>query len=383
MNRRTILLTLAIPVLGAPLLLVLASHSPRRSTELRNSPAELAASPADVAAAPRAVVIEPEYNFGIMDPLQEASHAFAIRNDGAGPLELRLGSTTCKCTLSKISQRVIQPGESGEVVLTWNSGRKHPYYDHGATILTNDPTRPQLQLRVRGVVRVQLRAAPTEILLPRVEPDQPSAGSCLIYTQLKTPFQIVQVSCTLDGSQVSFQPATPAALAELEATSGYRVDVQLPAGLPQGQVQGMVQIAFQRDGEQTVETIEVPLIARVLRRLAIYGPAIDGTGTIDLGVVPQGQGAKQRLLMKVRDEEPLLSVREIVVQPSFVKVQITPYKTETTAAGLYHLDIELPPDAPECVYHGSQLGELRMGIDHPRIPDLTLKIRLAVKRPDS
>jgi hypothetical protein len=61
-------------------------------------------------------------------------------------------------------------------------------------------------------------------------------------------------------------------------------------------------------------------------------------------------------------------------------VQVTPYQTATSAAGLYHLDIEVPEDSPECVLLGPDTGLIHIDIDHPRIIELSLKIRLLVKR---
>jgi hypothetical protein len=307
MRKRILVLALAIPLLAAPFLLVMVSTASGpallRIANLEPSP------PTQEDPPPRVVVPEPEHEFGVMDPLQSASHAFALHNQGEGPLRLWRGSTTCKCTLSEIDKRVIPPGESGEVVLTWNTGRKHQRYDHSATVMTNDPERPELQLHVRGVVRADLRAEPEELILTRVEPNQPSRISGLVYTQLPKPFEIVHASCTLDGSSVSFEPASSAALEELAATGGYRIHVELPAGLSSGQVDGMVQLTARREGAETDETLEIPLVAKVLRRLAVYGPAVDETGTVDLGRLRPGQRAKHRLLLKVRDEQPEIVVR--------------------------------------------------------------------------
>ncbi|MCL4200929.1 MAG: DUF1573 domain-containing protein [Pirellulaceae bacterium] len=378
MKKRILLFALAIPLIAAPILLVVASASSGPSLLRIASPEST--SPTADDAVPRVFVQESEYDFGVMDPLQSASHAFVIRNQGDGPLRLRRGSTTCKCTLSEVDTRLIPPGGSGEVVLTWNTGRKHQRYDHSATVLTNDPERPELQLHVRGVVRADLRAEPETLVLMRVEPNQPSRVSGLVYTQLPAPFEIVHASCTLDGSSVSFEPASPAALEDLAATGGRQIHVELPTGLDSGQVDGMVQLTVRREGQETDETVEIPLVAQVLRRLAVYGPAVDETGTVDLGRLRPGQGAKHRLLLKVRDEQPEIIVRGIEVEPAFIQVKVTPYHTATSAAGLYHLDIEVPTDAPECVLLGPDAGLIRIEIDHPRIPDLSLNVQLLVKR---
>ncbi len=126
------------------------------------------------------------------------------------------------------------------------------------------------------------------------------------------------------------------------------------------------------------ETLELPVDGRVLRRLAVYGPAITIDGVIDVGQVDQGQSKKTRLVLKVRDAEHALRVTRITPHPEFVKAAVLPYEGKTPEAGLMHLEVEIPADAPRCSYLGVPLGELRVEFDHPRITSLDLKLKFAV-----
>ena len=53
--------------------------------------------------APLAEVKEPNYQFGAMQRGTTKSHEFVFRNTGHSPLTLRVGSTTCKCTIGNVS----------------------------------------------------------------------------------------------------------------------------------------------------------------------------------------------------------------------------------------------------------------------------------------
>ncbi|MBM4092928.1 MAG: DUF1573 domain-containing protein, partial [Planctomycetes bacterium] len=64
----------------------------------------------EAAPGPRVRVDNPTHDFGRMDPLTERSHTFVIRNIGDAPLRLEQGPTTCKCTLSGLSNRHVLPG---------------------------------------------------------------------------------------------------------------------------------------------------------------------------------------------------------------------------------------------------------------------------------
>ena len=82
--------------------------------------------------------------------------------------------------------------------------------------------------------------------------------------------------------------------------------------------------------------------------------------------------------MKVRDENRQLTVRHIEADPEFLRVKVTAYKSESPQLGLYRMEIEVPPDAPSCARMGERMGEIRLQTDHPRLPNLQLKVELAV-----
>lgn len=122
---------------------------------------------------------------------------------------------------------------------------------------------------------------------------------------------------------------------------------------------------------------------RLAKRLAVYGAQIDEKGVVDFGVLPAGQGAKAKLLLRVRDEDPKIKVRAITVQPDFVKADVTPFvdSTGVAKAGLYHFNVEVPPSAPVCNHMGLHQAPVELKIDHPRISGVTIKLNFAVKTP--
>ena len=56
-----------------------------------------------VAGLPRAAVPTTDYDFGLMDPMTTGTYDFEIKNVGDAPLHLKLGPTSCKCTISGLS----------------------------------------------------------------------------------------------------------------------------------------------------------------------------------------------------------------------------------------------------------------------------------------
>jgi hypothetical protein len=311
-----------------------------------------------------------------MNPLTKSRHAFFIRNEGTGPLVLRKGPTTCKCTLSNLSRGEIGPGEEGVVVLDWNSGRDL-LYSHEATIYTNDPERDELHFRVTGKVRQRLGVVPAMASFGGIEPNGRGTVDVILYSQVWNEFDVVGAECSIADVTWKVDSVTSADATLGDVLSARKVTLTTGDAMPQGSFSGQLRLDIQ-PGEGDREILELPLDGQVLRRLAVYGPAITIDGVIDVGQIDQGQAKKTRLVFKIRDPQRELRVTGVTTSPAFVKVAVLPYDGKTPDAGLMHLEVEIPADAPRCSYLGVPLGDLRIEFDHPRIPSLDLKVKFAV-----
>lgn len=327
-------------------------------------------------ASPQAVADETVHDFGIMNPLTEGRHAFVIRNAGNGSLVLRKGPTTCKCTLSNLSRGEIGPGEEGIVVLDWNSGRDI-WYSHEATIFTNDPNQDELHFRVTGKVRQRLGTVPTTASFGGIAPDSSGKVDVIIYSQVWDDFDVVGGECSVEGVTWEVGEVTPTDATLGDVLSARKVTLTTAQEMPQGHLSGQLRLEVQ-PAEGDVEALQIPLDGRVLRRLAVYGPAITIDGVIDAGQVDEGQGKTTRLVLKVRDPDRELRVTRIATTPAFIKAKVLPYEGETRDSGMLRLEVEIPSTAPTCSYLGVPLGDLNIEFDHPRIPSLDLKLKFAV-----
>jgi hypothetical protein len=110
--------------------------------------------------------------------------------------------------------------------------------------------------------------------------------------------------------------------------------------------------------------------------MAIYGPAIDSNGIVELGNLPEGQGKRVRLLAKVRDTEAEITEPALEVSPVFLKAEFTKHPGEQK--GLYDITIELPDDLPPCQYNSSPVGRITIDTHHPRVGVVELLVSFAV-----
>jgi hypothetical protein len=371
---RVVLISLPVFAVGGPFLVAWASaylEGREERQRLQNL--------ARVQAMPDVVVDSTEYDFGVMDPGAKGSHTFVIRNTGGGVLEINPEATRGNPTHVELTKRSIPPGESGEVRVTWTTGRKDRLCEIGVRLDTNEPGERTIDLLVKGQVRVQIGAEPPQIVVPPVEPDATSTASTVVYSEVWPSFSVAEATCSIAGATCTVSPADTESLRTVNGTAGYAVSVCLPANLPSGPFQGVVRLRAKDDPTALEhELLEVPISGRVQRRLALYGTGVQENSVLDLGILPIGRGLQRRLVLKVRDPERTLKLRESRIVPDFVRVAVTPYDGDP-AGNLYHLDIVVPPEAPEGCWLGQELGELKLVFDHPRIKDLTLRLALAVR----
>src|SRR5690606_2024160 len=114
--------------------------------------------------APRIEVIGgEEFDFGVMEPGGEGTHQFVVRNVGTAPLELDIIGSTCKCTVGTLQQETVAPGEQTEIELRWVANTNSEEFGQTATLKTNDPSRGELNLKIRGKVISTMTMVPRRL----------------------------------------------------------------------------------------------------------------------------------------------------------------------------------------------------------------------------
>ncbi len=315
------------------------------------------------------------HEFGVMPPSTRGVHVFKIRNAGTGPLRLTRGATTCKCTFAGVPGGLVQPGQEAEIRLVWNTGLFDDYRQV-AEIRTNDPKTPKIHLEVTGKVEVRHIVEPKEMIFSRMEPDTPYTARILACSRRWESFRLDDLTCTLEGTEISIEPASQEVLNERHAKSGYWISVTLPPSGP-GRVHSLLQGKMTPTTvDEEPESIEVEIAGHVLRRLSLIGSAIVDESVV-LDVLPEGKGKETRLIAKVSDKVTDLEIRDIKAEPSFLEVSMQPLE-RSTRPGVYEMRIAVPDTAPLGSYMGARHGKLEIEFEHPRIERLKLDVQFAV-----
>lgn len=110
-------------------------------------------------------VSHPSYDFGTIPQGQKVEHIFIVKNNGDLPLSISGIRPSCGCTAAQASSRVIQPGKTSEIKVTFNSANFFGAIHKTIAIESDDPKAPVSTLSLNGKVIEEIVVNPRQINL--------------------------------------------------------------------------------------------------------------------------------------------------------------------------------------------------------------------------
>jgi Protein of unknown function (DUF1573) len=160
-----------------------ATQDPIASTGRPQAATQNARQPDD--SAPRVQIDEPNFQFGSMQQNTTKSHHFTVKNIGKAPLTLRVGQTSCTCTLGEVTGDAIPPGGSTEVKLEWSAVTGSGPVRQTATLITNDPLASTVELTVEGQITEATNVSPPEFLFDKVPAGESKSAEVFVMAMLE------------------------------------------------------------------------------------------------------------------------------------------------------------------------------------------------------
>jgi len=351
---------------------------PDRSAPNEGVPDGVSAA-ADPGNAARAVLDETEADLGTVDDVNECSHVFWVRNEGMAPLELERGRTSCKCMMSVLPEKPIPPGGKAPIRIGAKPSAKRGPFRHTAFVLTNDPARRSLSLRIMGITRTHVGVSPSELDFPVMRHDEPYTATAVVYSQVWKDFEIRSVESSLIDMSWEIEPAPPGSLDELEARSGYQVRVNVPPGRKAGRFQE--QLEFQvtpPEGAAGERTAVLSVVGHVPQPVEWFGRDLIERTRMNIAAVSADEGFRRQLTVKISDGHRRLAIRRIETRPSFLRAALDPLQPDSPELGLYRMEIEVPPGSPPGNYQGESKGTICVETDHPLVPALRLDVEFVI-----
>ena len=344
---------------------------------------------------PRAEAPETRHAFGTVDTGGTGAHEFVVRNSGDAPLTLRRGATSCSCTVSDFdvadggapdAQKIVPPGGTTNIRVQWKGKGAGGPFRQQATILTDDPRRPELVFVIEGTVIPLWKSIPESISLSRVSASIGERATADVFTFGSQPPEVA--SLAIDDPQtsqffsLSTAPLSAAEIAaEAGASGGFRVTVDVTPGLPLGTLRRTVRIVFTMPEEVVAE---LPLEGNVGGDLVMAGSGWDSSRqALLLGTVSGKTGLRKRVFLTAKGphrDSVRPTVREVV--PDSLQVTVGAGSPIGTGGAVrIPIDIVIPPGGRPCNHLCSQqgpAGRIVLDTGHPDSPTFTIPICVAV-----
>uniref|UniRef100_UPI003216CACF DUF1573 domain-containing protein n=1 Tax=uncultured Draconibacterium sp. TaxID=1573823 RepID=UPI003216CACF len=111
-------------------------------------------TPEQLADAPVASFEPKTFDFGEMKQGDKKEHTFSLTNNGKSDLLIRRVRSSCGCTAVAPSTKIIAPGETAPIKVTFDSRGKRGRQSKSITVITNDPKTPTSTLRISSNIIV-------------------------------------------------------------------------------------------------------------------------------------------------------------------------------------------------------------------------------------
>ena len=332
---------------------------------------------------PLVVIDDDVHDFGVLEASQSGSHDFVIANKGNAVLKLTPGGTSCQCTLSRITQEEIQPGESSTVTVDWHGKDNAGYFRHVATIFTNDPRKLRVSLTIQGRLTGPIGASPQELTFSRITSGDTAEGTVKLFGYLDEPLEITGVELSdPEHLDVSIGPLSAEEVGkEPGAKSGKLLQVTVKSGLPLGR---FIETITLNTNVKTLNHFELSVQGSIGSEISIVGPKwSQKRGFVDLGVVDPAVGAEQTLLIRVGGENRKeVKFKFSAAIPELLEAELgEPTESSDGRMVVTKLIVRVPKGSRPAAFLGpdrENLGCVSIGTIPSGSPDLNVYVRFAV-----
>ncbi len=324
---------------------------------------------------------------GTLDPTDHAEYRFRVINRGEAPLKLQRGKTTCQCTMSSIPETGIPPGMGAIIEISSKlRDEEKGEFTHGSEVYTNDPECPLLTFRIHGTIRTILDVDRKILSFQGYGELPPQEGKVTLYSEVWDDFDLLSVTSSNEAFQWRFEEAGPVKRKQLEATSAKDLFLDIPSHQEVGNriERLLVEVAPRKKSGELDETeareVTVLVDQTVHPPYEFIGKRLNSDDVLDMGKCLPGQKVQATIMLKIRDENPVLDIHDIRVKPDFVEAECQPAVEGKPEKGIYIVNISLTPGATPGVYSGEN-SQVRLLTRHDSIPEIVIPLHFIVLNP--
>lgn len=287
---------------------------------------------------PKIQLIDPNYNFGTVTNGVPVTHTFKVRNAGAGNLIIGAVNTSCGCTAARPTKTTLAPGEQSEIKVTFDTRFDKGPATRTITVLNNDPKDPQAELTMKGDVKVQVAASPSEVAFGDIKHGTEPTRQVLITDLVDgKPLKITKISKS--NPDISVTP-----VGRPEGKPGAAINVTLLKTMPAGPFDDTIKLATSR------APLDISVFGTVQGDITVNPPQVS------FGIVGRHQPA-QRVVRLLNQGDRTVNVTGVSSSTQNVSAAVEP----VTPGKEYKITLQLAPDTPD----GAIRGRLAIHTDDP------------------
>lgn len=367
------------------------------------------------------------FDFGVMRRNEKGQHVFVVKNVGEEPLVLKVGASTCKCTVGELGDESLEPGEQTEVTMSWTVLTDESTFGQSAELRTNDPSLVAIRLEINGTVVRDVQTFPEEVTLGDVAAGEDTEFDVSVFSYMDVPmtagdvkFSDEPIDEVTDFEVTSFEPSDQDGVND-SATQGFRIHAKIRPGLKQGPISSNVMLTLlpQADADTTAgddatanptapsttesspaandelsasslpaeRVVYIPISGRVVGALSMLPNSrlkgMSGGGYVfDFGILGKDDPMTAKAFVRLKGDDHAstkLSIGE-VSPPENVKATLGKPVGQGTMS-LYPLELELipgPSDMDRLGMNKGDYGFVMIESDDPQVPALKLILKFAL-----
>lgn len=330
------------------------------------------------------------HDFGYVERDTKVWHTFKITNIGQGTLTLKDGGTTCTaCTIAALSKETLAPGESADITVQYEVNPQKAKFHQIASLLTNDPKRPRVELEIMGLVTSRFSVSPSDVAFTSISAREPATAEIKVSTNVSDRLTIAAAEMgnpeTAGHFELKSELMTPEQLLAEKAKAGSKLSVTLKPGLPLGPIRQTIRLTIDTGPGTQPGSLVIPVEGSVVSDLSIVGPKWNSDqGVLSIGSVQGSVGAKRELRILVRgDARRDVRVEPAEVTPSWMKVQVGEAAELSPSVMQIPFSIEIPPGSPPGIHLGTgqgAYGEVVLRVaGHPDVKEMRMLLKFLVE----
>lgn len=320
----------------------------KKEREPEKKKAKVKPVPVEPEAQPDIHFEELTHDFGEIGQGIQVTHVFKFKNVGDTDLHVEKTKTSCGCAAALLSAKVIAPGNTGEVKVTFSSGNFSGQQSKSVYVDSDDPDEAKVTLQITATVKPPVTLNPDRLIFGKVKIGEKVSKEVEIISEGEKALEIQKVEVEVDYIQTEILERNP---------KGGKIKVTLGANTPVGAVEKDINI-FTNHPQKPVTELHVS--ARVQGRIQL------SPEYLHLGQIYRGEPiTREAIIHKLDESGPPLEV-SAKSNLDFLQVKLT-----TVEQGKrYKLNFSLSPDFPS----GRIKAEIEIKTNDPDQPVINLPV---------